>query len=102
MVKQSLGVAAADPVTNTVLAQCALPICPLFSALCQETRETGNISLIWVHFIINSLLVGSATGIRQETIVSHCSLYGSSIAVPSIGPCNCAVNYADGPRFSPC
>lgn len=86
MVKQLLGVAAADPVTNTVLAQCALPIRPPFSALCQETRETSNISLIWVHFIINSLLVESATGIRQETIVSHCPLCGSSIAVPIIVP----------------
>lgn len=67
-----------------------------FSALGQETKETNNVSLIWLHFIINVLLMGSATRMRQETIVSSCPLYGNSITVSSILPSECAFIYADG------
>lgn len=83
--------------TNTVCTNSMLsPSACYFSALGQETKETNNVSLIWLRFIINILLIGSATRMRQETIVSSCPLYGNGVTVSRMVLCKCALIYADG------
>lgn len=52
--------------TNSMLS----PSSCYFSALGQGTKETNNISLIWLYFIINILVMGCAATVRQEGIVS--------------------------------